>query len=407
MKTADKIGFLAILAALIVINFLICTGVHSATKKSTDSPIVIKCKADLAKRMNLPVDFIKTIKVIPVTIPDASLGIPERDKVYIQKLTPGLRIILESKNHQYLYMTSAKSFKYGGPVNTWASSILYTVPVPNEPNLNGDLYQCSFIGTNHTRLASEITDYYPQDKGVILATSRTSRSGFDLLYIDAKKPMKSTVLFGAFHIGPAALNNDHSKWAAIVRIMVGSGWYAAVSDVGKNDGNAIKIALPEGVRPENIAWSGDDLMILTKDGEALVCWKTSSKSGNSDWKKVGGYEFPALPDYMLNKSESLEIKQVTKDNHPMPKYDTPYVEVARVWFTGDTNVIAELKDLKMTGSDFFDGQYALIWGEKNSKQVFYAVDIWSKEVISGYIGNGRNIKPFKHPVLRSPLSLKK
>lgn len=408
MRSTYKIGLLAIVAAFTIINILACVeaATKSAALKQTDSSMVTKCKADLAKRLNTTVQNIKTIKVDPVTMPDSSLGMPERDKFYIQKLTPGLRIILESQRRQYLYMATSVSFKYGGPTNIWEYSTLYTMPIPNEANLNRDLYQCSFLGTNNVRLASSITDYYPQAKGIILATERTSRSGFNLLYIDAKKPMKSTVLYSAFHVGPAAVNADQSEWTAIVRTMVGSGWYIAVSKVGKSDGNALTIALPDSIRPERIAWSGEDVAILTKEGEALMCWRISPKSEKPEWKKVGGYEFPELTDYMLNKSESLEINQYSKENHPVPKYDAPYVDIAAVWFTGDRNEIAVIKDFNMAGFDFLGGQYAVVWGEKDSKQVFYAVDIWSREIIRGYNGTGQNIKPFNYPVLRSPMSLK-
>ena len=410
MKATTRIGSMVVVAVLMAISLLICSGVQAATQKSTDSPIVIKCKTDLAKRLNVTAQSIKTIRAEPVIMPDSSLGIPERDKVYIQKLTPGLRIVLESKNHQYLYMASSASFKYGGPTHIWVYSTLYTVPMHNDPNLNNDLYQCSFLGTNTVRLASGVSDYYPQDKGVILATQRTSRSGFDLLYINADKPMKSTILYSAFYIGDAAVNEDQSRWAAIVRSMVGSGWRVVFSEIGKSDGIKQMIPLPDDIRAERIAWSGENLVLLGKKGNRSVCLEVSSKLAVPDttamwenttvsWKEIGVNQFPGLADYMLNKSESLEINQITEDK-------LPCVEVARVWFTGDSKRLSIIKDFTLKGFDFLGGEYAVVWGER-SKQAFYAVDIWSGELIPGYNGPGSNIKPFKYRVSHNPMSLTK
>lgn len=418
MRTTHRIGLLAVITAIMAISVLICGSVQSAPKKTIDTPIVAKCKADLAKRLGILAGIINTIKADAVTMPDSSLGMPERDKLYAQVLSSGMRIILEAKNHQYLYLTSSNSFRYAGPVNIWAYSTLYTMPIRNEPNMNNDLYQCSFLGTNNVRLASGISEYFPQAKGIILATQRTSRSGFDLLYIDASKPMKSTRLYSAFYVTSAVVNEDQSKWAAIVRSMVGSGWRIVFSDVNKPDSKKLMIPLPDDIRPERLAWSGENLMMIAKKGEKTVCLEVSSKLAvddtaamweNSDipWKEVGMYQFPGLPEYMLNKSESLEITQMTKETAPVLQYDVPYVEIARVWFTGDRNVVAQIKDFKMHGQDFLGGQYAVVWGDQKSKQVFYAADIWSNEVIKGYVGTGQDIKPFAYPPYHNPMSLKK
>lgn len=418
MRATYRIGLLAIITAFMSISVMMCVSAQSAPKKAMDSPIVSKCKADLAKKLNVIAGSITAIKAEPVTIPDSSLGMPERDKMYAQMINSGLRIILEAKNHQYLYMASSTSFKYGGPINIWAYSMLYTMPMKNDPNLNNDLYQCSFIGTNTVRLASGVSDYYPQSKGVILATQRTSRSGFDLLYIKADEPMKSKIIYSAFYIGEAVINENHSKWAAIVRSMVGSGWRVVFSEIDKAKGEKQMIPVPDDINPKQLGWSGEKLVLLGEKGGRPVCLEVSSKlavpdnaamweSAEIPWKEIGMNQFPGLVDYMLNKSESLEIEQMTKDNTPMPKYDTPYVEVAKVWFTGDRNVIAQIRDFKLAGYDFLGGEYAVVWGERKSKQVFYAVDIWSKEVINGYNGTGQDIKPFMYPAYRNPMSLKK
>jgi hypothetical protein len=47
---------------------------------------------------------------------------------------------------------------------------------------------------------------------------------------------------------------------------------------------------------------------------------------------------------MLNKSESLEVTQINENGKPA-------VEVAKVWFTGDRNVVAKISGFTMKGND--------------------------------------------------------
>jgi len=364
--------------------------------KQTDSPIVAKCKADLAKRFKLQAKDIKVIDKQATTWPDAALGMPESGKMYAQVMTPGSRIMLQARNSQYLYTTSAKAFKYGGPVFIWSYSMLYTRPAKGEPNLNNDLYQCSLLGTNTFRLVSGMAAYYPQEKGAVIFTRRTSRSGFDLLYIKAGKAAKEKILRSAFDFGAAAFNSAQDEWAGYVRPRLGGAWCVVVAPLPRNSANARTLDLPEGVRPGQIAWSGENLMILAKKGEGTACFETSPKAGTPEWKAVGTHTFPGLPDFMLNKSQSLEIDQV-KDSAK------PSVEVALVWFTGDRDVKATVSGLTLRGYDLLGGRYAFIWGEKGSRPAAYTVDIATGEVIPSYSGAGQDIKPFLYPPHGNPI----
>lgn len=389
-------------ALTIITLMIVCGGPVGAVADepaANQTPSVVdKCKADLAKRLRVDAKTIEVVEEKDVTWPDASLGMPEPGKVYAQMLTPGYRVILKSGNSQYFYAASTKICKYGGPISLWAYSMLYTVPVENEANMNGDLYQCSLIGTNCTRIVSGVTDFYPQEKGVVVFTRRTSRSGVDLLYIKAgdKDPKP---LYSAFYIGDTAMNSEQNKWAGLVRKGVGAGWNVVVANVVKNDENAQTLPLPDGVKPEQVAWSGESLMLLGQKGEQQVCFETSPKADKSEWKAVQCHLFPKMPDYMLNKSEHLEITQIEENGKPA-------VEVASVWFTGDRNVIAIISGLTMRGESLL-GPYAFIWGEKDSKPAAYSVNIGTKEVIPSAGGIGRDIKPFLYSPLSSPLAAEK
>ncbi len=66
-------------------------------------PLVELAKSDLSRRTGIPLDEIKAVNMTPVDWPDASLGHPEKGKVYAQVITPGYRIILQARGEEYEY----------------------------------------------------------------------------------------------------------------------------------------------------------------------------------------------------------------------------------------------------------------------------------------------------------------
>jgi hypothetical protein len=360
--------------------------------KQANSPIVTKCKADLAKRLKIQPEGIKVVEVQAVTWPTPALGMPEVDRLYVQVRTPGSRVIMEAGNRRYLYTTSSKACRYGGPVLAWSYSMLYLQPLKDEPNLNGDLYQCSLIGTNPVRLASAVTDYYPQDKGLVVVKRRTSRSGHDLLYVRASKPGKEVMLHHAMDFGNAAVNKAQDRWAAFVKPGLGVDWTIVIGDM-QGTTKTQTLPMPSDARPGKIAWSDDTLMVLS-DKAAFV---TTPGAEAPVWKQIAPYYFPGWNSFVLNKSESLEISQVTEGGKPA-------VEVARVWFTGERTVVARISDFTMEGSDLLS-PYAFIWGEKGSRQGAYAVDILTGESLSSFPTPCRSMKPFSYPPYASPMAI--
>ena len=208
--------------------------------------------------------------------------------------------------------------------------------------------------------------------------------------------MTTKTLQAAFDFGEAALNDAQNEWAGFVRPSVGKGWEVVIAPTDEAKTQVQTISLPVGVQPEHIAWSGENLMIMTKNAEDTVYFEISPKADKAQWKPIGSHLYPRLTDYMLNKSETLEINQI-KEN------DKPIVEVARVWFTGDRNVKARIEDFTLRGYDFLGGRYAIVWGEKDSKPAAFTVDISTGEVIPCSSGISQDIKPFLFPPLRSPI----
>lgn len=65
--------------------------------------MVLKAKKDLAHRLSIQIDRINLLEVRPVTWPDASLGCPQRGKVYSQVRQDGLLIRMKAGGRFYFY----------------------------------------------------------------------------------------------------------------------------------------------------------------------------------------------------------------------------------------------------------------------------------------------------------------
>ncbi|OPZ86730.1 MAG: hypothetical protein BWY76_00813 [bacterium ADurb.Bin429] len=354
--------------------------------------ILTQCAADLQQRLKVSSKEIGLESAVPVVWPDTALGMPEPGKMYAQVLTPGWKVILKARHTLYLYTTSAAHIKYGGPVMLWGGSLLYLTPIRDEPNLNGDLYRCSLLGTNSARVVAGVSEYFPQANGAVIITRRTSRSSHDLLLV--KTDGKIVPLHGAFAFGPAALNDAGTAWAAFVRPRVGGAWTVVVGKPG--EGKTRTLDLPVILRPENIAWEGERLLILAKKGEETVCYETAPAAEKPTWKTAPVYFFPERRSYMLNKSETLEIRQVTVAGKPA-------VEVSRVWFTGDRKVVATMPGLTLRGHDFLGNRFAVVWGELDGAAAVNTVDIATGEIIPGPRGIA-NVTPTEFPAANTPLT---
>ncbi len=368
-------------------------------KQQANPPVLACCKSDLAKRLKIDAKGISLENAESVTWPDASLGMPEAGKVYAQVKTPGYRILLNARMGRYLYTTDDKSYKYGGPLQIWSYSMLHLQPVVNEPNLNGDLYQCSLLGTNNFRLASGVSDYYPQDKGAIIFKRRTSRSGHDLIYVNAGKPGKEKLLYRGTDFDCAAVNDSQDRWAAVVRPGLGLEWTVVVGEMDHAGSDVRILTLPD-VRPDKIAWSDDQLMIqvtmvrATTD-KVTITYEITPKDESSDWRHISAFYYPGQNKYMLSRSETLEI--IKREENGKKGF-----EVVRVWFTGNRNVVAKVDDFAMRGYDLM-GPIAFVWGESNAHPAAYAVDINTGSLVESVLEKGSNIRPFANPPHNSPI----
>lgn len=380
----------------VVIGLLMAAipGQSAPQSDKPEPPIILQCKQDLAKRLKARVEEIKFIESQPVNWPDSALGLPEVGKVYAQVVTPGQRVIFENDGENYLYTTSSSAFRYGGPSSLKLASMLFIKPNPDDANLNGDLYQCSALGTNPVRMLSEVSDFYPQWNGIIVAKRRTSRSGHDLLYMNADHPGSAVTLYSAMDFGEVSVSVPGTEWAGFVRPQVGASWTLVVAPVDKKNAPSMSVPLPDGVQPGQIEWTGGYLTVLVRKGEKPLCYRISPGDENPHWEQVGVDEFPNQPPYVISKSQTLEVVQT--------KGAKPGVEVVVVWFNGKRDVLAKIDGVTMRGFGMVYS-FLTIWGEKNGQPAVYTVDTVFEEVIRAAPGLPRDVKPFRFPPRESPL----
>lgn len=395
-QSAEDVATRALVVALLVCA-LAASAVPAfgfrAVSAAVPPAILSECQADLAERLDVDVERISVEEYTPVVWPDSSIGMATIGQQYTQALTRGYRAVLAGPNERYLYTTTDKRFAYGGPLPVWSCSTLYLQEVEGEPNLNSDLYQCSMSGTNASLLLSGVTQFWPQEGGVVLAKRRTSRSGHDLLYVKAGLPDKARLLMSAFDFGEAAYDPNEARWAAFCRPRLGSEWNISLAEIGEGEARLQTLSLPEGAGPGRIAWSGGKLMILVDK----VCYEMTLDS-DPEWKEKPVYEFPT-PTYMLNKSETLEVEQVDEDGEPA-------VAISRVWFTGDRNTVARIPNFTMKGWDLVGCCYAFVWGRTaDGNDAWYTVDVGSGEIIAGPAGDYGSIRPFTAPPRETPLTV--
>lgn len=338
-------------------------------------PIAEQCREDLAQRLKVPVADVTVQEVKAVTFPDGSLGLSRPGEMYTQALVPGHTLILQVRNRPYLYTAGAQVFRYGGPLDAWRLSALYIEPIPQEANLNGNLVQVSLAGTNPRLLLSEVSDFWPQADGGILAKRRTSRSGHDLLYRPAKPDAETVRLGGAMDFAGATTNPEATRWAAIRRPRLGADWELAYGSLdGSESANVEPCDLPAGTRPSGLWWDEEGLVALLVADQISGYYRKEPLEGG--WERLPHYTPPGTGDFVLSRSETLDVKTVEVDGKPVTR-------VTRVWFTGDENPVATIEGLTLHAAHLPpDQRFVLVSGrQQDDKLRAYTVDTVTGEVL--------------------------
>lgn len=336
---------------------------------------VQQCSDDLAKRLGIASDQVKLARCKDVSFPDAALGLPQPGMMYAQVITPGYIVILEAKNAQYLYAAAGQTCRYGGPLAAWGGSALYLEPRENDPDLNGNLVQVSLVGTNPALVLGRVSDFRPQHDGSIIATRRTSRSGFDLLYVAPDKRGEGTKLASASELGDAAVNDDGTRWVAFTRHGFGVPWQASwdtVAGGGKTPGH---VDLPGGARPGRMYWHMTHPVAALREGEGTVYYELILTGATPQWRKLQGFFPPPTEEFMLNKSATLVVKTAQENGQPVTR-------VINQWFTGDERPVATIANFTPTEMSLTPNKrFLFLSGKRDDKALALTVDLATGEVL--------------------------
>ncbi len=333
------------------------------------------CRQDLARRLQIGVEGLTVEEVQPVTWMSGALGLQRPGRAYTKALVPGLRVTLQGPCGQYFYHTGGEVISYAGPAAMWDYSALYLEPIENEANLNSNLMQMSLLGTNPLVLLSGVTDYFPQADGSLLATRRTSRSGFDLLYLALEARNEAKVLASAFSFAHPVLAAEGGQYAVFVRPRVGTAWTV---QRGPLEGPLTELPpLPVEGQPRGLLWEARvPLTALVQTEAGTELFRLVEAEDGKHWEALGvrPEEEPGF-SAVLNRSYTLVIGSGTAGEPPQP--------VTRVYtehFLGAQSNLVVLEGLALMAVEVTpELDFALIKGKRGEGVRTYTVDLTSGE----------------------------
>jgi len=330
--------------------------VAASTAGWADDSVHARIAKDLAARLKVREKEVRIFKSIPFTFANSALGMPAEGRQYTGGPISGEVVVAGYEAFRFLYMAGGGQFVYRGPLDTLHYSVAYLRPVPNEPNLNGDLVQATLQGTNPVLLFRGACEFYPQEDGAIIAKRRTSRSGHELYYISPEARVAPRKLWAAFDFGAAAVREDGSQWAAYERHGVGGEYRLIVGDLRDASKDVKILDLPTAGTPRRLEWDGDTLFAEIRQGDVAKIFTIEPFGNHPQWKESRS-GLPSDAAMLLNKSESLDVRQESDGGIPV-------TQVERVWFTGAAKPVASIRDLKFEGVTLHDDRFVFIWGRR-------------------------------------------
>jgi len=375
----------------------------AAGARPQEVPVAAKpCVTDLAKRLGIAEGEVKVLQVKAVTFPDASLGLPQPGEVYAQVVTPGQIVLLVAKGVAHLYATAGEACRYGGPLSARGCSALYIEPIADEPNMNGDLVQVSLAGTNPTVVMHQVDNFRPQADGSIIAMRRTSRSGYDLLYLAPSATGDPIRLASALYFGDAAVDAEGKRWVAFTRPGLGSGWKVTWGALVASQGDGLgallgedksSLSLPEGTAPKRLYWHMTNPVAAVTVGDKPAYYELTLDAAKPEWRKLNSFFFPPSEEFMLNKSESLMVETKNDEN------GKPVTRVGTRWFTGDEHPVATFADFTPTEITLSPGhRFIFLYGKRGEQGLALAVSMATGEVLTTVAQSDKPVRLLAAPV---------
>jgi hypothetical protein len=94
--TVALVTLAALLATGAILTAQVPVGPAPADAEKEKAAAVDRARTFLSKRLSVPADQFTVGSADPATWPDASLGCPEKDRMYAQVMTRGFKVVLKS-----------------------------------------------------------------------------------------------------------------------------------------------------------------------------------------------------------------------------------------------------------------------------------------------------------------------
>ncbi len=370
--------------------------VEKGIEAAVPDALVARCRADLAQRLHAKIEDIRLGQAEAVIFPDGSLGFPRPGEVYTKALVRGWQLTLLHGETPYLYAAAGTTLRYGGPAAAREISALYIEPLPDEPNLNGNLMQIALAGDNPRLILRGVSDYRPQPDGSLLAMRRTSRSSHELLYLAPGKRDEPVKLAGGFTFADAAVSADGQQWAALARSWIGDPWKLIRGPLPQA-AQGETVALPEGL-PLRVYWHTENPIVCVRQGKEKRYYELQGGA----FQPVS-FQPPATEEAVLSRSHRLAVETKRADN----KYVT---EIAFLWWDGGRRPCAEIPNFAAYEWARGAGQFLVLSGREDEDQLYYkgfTVDLRTGEVLPTVAESGGPVRLWLVPspapiVMKSP-----
>lgn len=371
---------------------------EKGTEAAVPEALVARCREDLAKRLQAPIEDIRLGQAEAVIFPDGSLGFPRPKEVYTKALVRGWQLTLLHGEAPYLYAAAGTAIRYGGPAAAREISALYIEPLPDEPNLNGNLMQIALAGDNPRLILRGVSDYRPQPDGSLLAMRRTSRSSHELLYLAPGKRDEPVKLAGGFAFADAAVSAEGKQWAALTRSWIGDPWKLIRGPLPEA-AQGEPVALPEGL-PLRVYWHTENPIVCVRQGTEKRYYELQA----GVFRAVS-FQPPATEEAVLSRSHSLAVTPKRVEN-------TYVTEIAFLWWDGGRRPCAEIPHFAAEEWARGPGQFLVLSGREDEDHLYYkgfTVDLRTGEVLPTVAESGGPVRLWLVPspapiVMKSSLS---
>ena len=389
------------------------------TPKAVEA-VAQKCRADLAKRLRIPVGEITVEYVDPVTFRDVALGLPQPGEKVVEAVTPGHRLSLAAGDMHYVYTTAGDQFRYGGPYEIWFYSLLYL--------RDGALMQASLLGTNAQQIVSAeelgghaqqaAISIHPQDAAggiIVIAQQLGPRPRSELRYLSTgsegetailgQEPEGDTDISAAVMVPAseadwnvrlldqglefrgAAVSSCSTQWMAFARNLPGVGgagaragfdsrhWRVIWGQLNGADGFSGSLTLPEDATPVRLDWWGEEPEFVLRQAQGTLGYRLVTTADGRQLHRDPSVELPG-DELRLSRSETLKLEESEVDGQPA-------VRVVLVPFDGQEKHLTTLENFRSRRTALSsDKRFALVTGVRADAFRFYTVDLASGQVLA-------------------------